>query len=108
MSTDELDLLLLLGSVVLLVAIAAVRLAVGSGLPTLLLYLGLGLLLGEDALGVEFDDAQLARSLGYAALVLILAEGGLTTSWRDIRPTVPAADDRHRDPGAHDLSLIHI
>jgi cell volume regulation protein A len=91
MSTDELDLLLLLGSVVLLVAIAAVRLAVGSGLPTLLLYLGLGLLLGEDALGVEFDNDQLARSLGYAALVLILAEGGLTTSWRSIRPTVPAA-----------------
>jgi cell volume regulation protein A len=90
-STDDLDLLLLLGSVVLLVAIAAVRLAVGSGLPTLLLYLGLGLLLGEDALGVEFDDAELARSLGYAALVLILAEGGLTTSWRSIRPTVPAA-----------------
>lgn len=91
MSTDELDLLLLLGSVVLLVAIAAVRLAVGSGLPTLLLYLGLGLLLGENALGVEFDDAQLARALGYAALVLILAEGGLTTSWHSIRPAVPAA-----------------
>ncbi|HTE73863.1 MAG TPA: potassium/proton antiporter [Actinomycetes bacterium] len=91
MSTDELDLLLLLGSVVLLVAIAAVRLAVGSGLPTLLLYLGLGLVLGEDALGVDFDDEQLARSLAYAALVLILAEGGLTTSWHSIRPTLPAA-----------------
>jgi cell volume regulation protein A len=90
-STDELDLLLLLGSVVLLVAIAAVRLAVGSGLPTLLLYLGLGLVLGEDSLGLEFDDAQLARALGYAALVLILAEGGLTTSWHGIRPVVPAA-----------------
>src|SRR5215203_130347 len=91
MSTDELDLLLLVGSVVLLVAIAAVRLAVGSGLPTLLLYLGLGLVLGEDALGLDFDDAELARALGYAALVLILAEGGLTTSWRSIRPAVPAA-----------------
>jgi len=88
---DDLDLALLVGSVVLLVAIAAVRLAVGSGLPTLLLYLGLGLLLGEDALGFDFDDAELARALGYAALVLILAEGGLTTSWRSIRPVVPAA-----------------
>jgi cell volume regulation protein A len=90
-SIDELDLLLLVGSVVLLVAIAAVRLAVGSGLPTLLLYLGLGLLLGEDALGLDFDDDELARALGYAALVLILAEGGLTTHWRAIRPVVPAA-----------------
>ena len=91
MSGDDLDLVLLVGSVVLLVAIAAVRLAVGSGLPTLLLYLGLGLLLGEDALGFDFDDAELARALGYAALVLILAEGGLTTRWRSIRPVVPAA-----------------
>lgn len=91
MSTHELDLLLLVGAVVLLVSIAAVRLAVGSGLPTLLLYLGLGLVLGENVLGLEFDDAALARSLGYAALVVILAEGGLTTSFGSIRRAVPAA-----------------
>jgi cell volume regulation protein A len=90
-STHELDLLLLIGAVVLLVSIAAVRLAVGSGLPTLLLYLGLGLVLGENVLGLDFDDAALARSLGYAALVVILAEGGLTTSWGHIRESVPAA-----------------
>jgi cell volume regulation protein A len=90
-TASELDVLLLAGSLVLLVAIAAVRLSVGTGLPSLLLYLGLGLLLGEDVLGLEFDDARLAHALGYAALVVILAEGGLTTSWRDIRPVVPAA-----------------
>jgi potassium/hydrogen antiporter len=91
MSVDQLDTLLLFGAVVLLVSIAAVRLSVGTGLPSLLLYLGLGLLLGEDALGLNFDDARLAQALGYAALVVILAEGGLTTSWRTIRPVVPAA-----------------
>ena len=91
MSVDQLNTLLLVGAVVLLVSIAAVRLSVGTGLPSLLLYLGLGLLLGEDALGLEFDDAELAQSLGFAALVVILAEGGLTTSWRTIRPVVPAA-----------------
>ncbi|MGH8895011.1 MAG: potassium/proton antiporter, partial [Actinomycetes bacterium] len=91
MSVEHLDLLLLAGSVVLLVSIAAVRLAVGSGLPTLLLYLGLGIVLGEDVLGLDFDDAELARALGYAALVVILAEGGLTTPWRSIRQVVPAA-----------------
>ncbi len=89
MNVDRLDLLLLIGSVVLLVAIAAVRLAVGSGLPTLLIYLALGTVLGGTALG--FDDPELGRALGYAALVVILAEGGLTTTWRDIRPAVPAA-----------------
>jgi cell volume regulation protein A len=91
MNVELLGVLLLVGSVVLLVAIAAVRLAVGSGLPTLLLYLGLGIVLGEDVLGQDFDDPELARALGYAALVVILAEGGLTTSWRDIRAAVPAA-----------------
>jgi cell volume regulation protein A len=92
MTTHELDLFLLVGAVVLLVSIAAVRLAVGSGLPTLLLYLGLGLALGENGFfGLEFDDKMLARSLGYAALVLILTEGGLTTPWHSIRSVVPAA-----------------
>jgi potassium/hydrogen antiporter len=90
-TVDQLDLLLLVSAVVLLVAIAAVRLSVGSGLPTLLLYLGLGLLLGEDVLGLNFDDQELAKALGFAALVVILAEGGLTTPWETIRPVVPAA-----------------
>jgi cell volume regulation protein A len=91
MTTGELDVLLLSGALVLLVSIASVRLAIGSGLPTLLLYLGLGLVLGENVLGLEFDDAALARSLGYAALVVILAEGGLTAPWDGIRSAVPAA-----------------
>ncbi len=77
---------------VLLVAVAAMRLSSRTGLPTMLLYLGLGMLLGEDALGLQFDDAQLTHDLGYAALILILAEGGLTTRWSTIRPILaPAA-----------------
>lgn len=91
MTIEQLDVSMLLGAVVLLAAIAAVRLSVGTGLPSLLLYVALGLLLGEDGLGIEFDDAALTRVLGYAALVVILAEGGLTTAWRTIRPAVPAA-----------------
>jgi cell volume regulation protein A len=59
----------------------------------LLLYLGLGLALGEDGpLHIGFEDNQLTQVLGYSALVLILAEGGLTTRWSDIRSSVaPAA-----------------
>ncbi|SFC17733.1 potassium/proton antiporter [Streptomyces aidingensis] len=79
------------GALVLLVAVAAVRLTSRSGLPTLLLYLGIGMLIGQDGLGVEFSDAELTQVLGYAALVVILAEGGLGTNWRHIRPAVPAA-----------------
>jgi cell volume regulation protein A len=89
---DELNVSLLLGGAVLLVAVLAVRLSERSGLPTLLLYLGLGVAIGEAGLGVRFDDAELTQVLGYVALVVILAEGGLTTNWSSIRPAVgPAA-----------------
>jgi cell volume regulation protein A len=77
---------------VLLFSVAAVRLSLRSGLPSLLLYLGIGLLIGEAGLGIRFDSNELTQVLGYCALVLILAEGGLTTSWDDIRHSVaPAA-----------------
>jgi cell volume regulation protein A len=81
----------LVSALVLLVAVAAVRLSSRSGLPSLLLYLGIGIVIGQDGLGVQFDDAELTQVLGYAALVLILAEGGLDTKWQDIRRSVPAA-----------------
>jgi cell volume regulation protein A len=87
-SVEQLDTVLLLASVVLLVAILAVRLSVRVGLPSLLFYLLLGVLLGDSGLGIAFDDAQLAHALGFGALVLILSEGGLTTSWQEIRPAM--------------------
>ncbi len=81
----------MVSALVLLVAVAAVRLSSRSGLPSLLLYLGIGVVIGQDGLGVQFNDVELTQVLGYAALVLILAEGGLDTTWRDIRRSVPAA-----------------
>jgi cell volume regulation protein A len=86
MTVERLDHVLLIGAAVLLFAIVAAQISARLGLPSLLLFLGLGLLLGEDALGIEFDDFGLARAMGYAALVVILAEGGLTTQWSTIRP----------------------
>jgi len=89
---DDLTWSLLIGSAVLLVAVAAVRISVRSGLPSLLIFLGIGLLLGENGLGIGFDSEELTQVLGYCALVLILAEGGLTTRWSGIRKSVaPAA-----------------
>lgn len=91
MAGRQLDIVLLAGATVLLVAIGGVRVSTRLGVPTLLLYLGLGMGIGENGLGVHFDDAQLAQDLGLIALALILAEGGLTTSWRGIRAVLPAA-----------------
>ena len=85
----QLDQVLLLGSAVLLASIGAARLGNRFGLPSLVLFLGLGVLVGY--LGLEFDDAGLARSLGFAGLVLILAEGGFTTKWAEIKGALPSA-----------------
>src|SRR5438309_3802783 len=92
MGVDDLGPALLAACAVLLVAVVAVRVSARSGLPSLLLYLGLGLVIGERGLGLHFDDARLTGVLGYGALVVILAEGGITTRWDRIRPVVaPAA-----------------
>ena len=88
----DLDTLLLVGAVVLIVAILAARIGSRVGLPALLLFLALGMAMGDSGpLGVRSDDADLAHALGFGALVLILAEGGLTTRWRDIRPSIGPA-----------------
>jgi cell volume regulation protein A len=79
---------LAIGAVVVLIAAVALRLSDRLGLPSLLLYLALGMALGESGLGVEFEDAELTQTLGVAALVVILAEGGLTTRWSDVRRAI--------------------
>ena len=73
---------------VVLLAVLGVRFAGLIGVPGLLLYLGLGLVLGWLFPALEVQDAQLATVLGYGALVVILAEGGLTTQVKDLRPVL--------------------
>jgi cell volume regulation protein A len=84
----QLDTFVLVGSAVTLLAILAVRLSSRAGLPSLLIYLLMGVALGEAGIGVEFENPEVAHSLGFAALAIILAEGGLTTSWREMRSSV--------------------
>ncbi|MEN3584080.1 potassium/proton antiporter [Streptomyces sp. ZYX-F-203] len=92
LTVDDLNQLLLVCSLVLLIAVAAVRISSRSGLPSLLLYLAIGIAIGQDGPGdIHFDNAELTQVIGYAALVVILAEGGLGTKWRQIRPVLPAA-----------------
>jgi potassium/hydrogen antiporter len=89
----EPGLLLLIGGAILagsaVIALGATRL----GVPTLVAFLVLGMLLGSDGPGgIEFDDAHLARTVGVLGLAAILFEGGLSTSWRRLRQVaVPAS-----------------
>jgi len=88
-NVEQLDVFLLVGALVVVAAILSVRIAVGVGLPSLLVYLGIGVAMGESGLGIPFEDADLARALSFAALAVILAEGGLTTRWETVRPALP-------------------
>jgi cell volume regulation protein A len=72
----------------LLSSLVAVRVRV----PSLLLFLGVGMLVGSDGLGwIDFDDYRLARTIGVIALALILFEGGLTGGLLHVRPVLGAA-----------------
>jgi cell volume regulation protein A len=86
--TPDLNLALLAGAAVLLVSVWALRLSHRLGLPVLLIYLAIGMVIGESGLGLEFEDAVLTRNLGLCALVIIIAEGGLTSRWSSVRPVL--------------------
>lgn len=86
--TQDINLALLLGALVLLVAAWALRLSQRLGLPVLLIYLALGVAVGEAGLGVQFENYEIARVLGLGALIIIIAEGGLTMRWSTLRSVV--------------------
>ena len=88
MGLEELAMGTFLGALIVLIAILSVRFATKLGVPGLLLYLFLGLVLGATVPALYFDDATLATVLGYSALVLILANGGLTTKVDQLRPVL--------------------
>jgi cell volume regulation protein A len=84
--------LILIAGALLAAGILGALLADRVRIPGLLLFLGLGMLAGSEGLGgIEFNDTELARTLGTIALVLILFEGGLTAGWSEIRPVLGTA-----------------
>ncbi|MFJ8578696.1 potassium/proton antiporter [Micromonospora sp. NPDC093277] len=89
--TPGLDLALLLGAAVLLVAVGAVRFSTRLGVPSLLVYLALGVAIGEAGLGIRFHNVELTRVLGFCALIVIIAEGGLSARWSTLRPVLGMA-----------------
>src|SRR5882757_8090095 len=84
--------LILIAGVLLAAGIAGALLADRVRIPGLLLFLGLGMLAGSQGIGgIDFNNTELARTLGTIALVLILFEGGLTSGWGEIRPVLGTA-----------------
>ncbi|MGH2993202.1 MAG: potassium/proton antiporter, partial [Solirubrobacterales bacterium] len=84
--------LIFVAGALLAVGIAAAKVADRVRVPGLLLFVALGMLVGSDGPGgVDFDNAELTRTLGTIGLVLILFEGGLSAGWREIRPVIGTA-----------------
>jgi cell volume regulation protein A len=78
--------LILVVGAVLVAALVAAGVATRLRLPALVLFAGLGMLVGSDGLGfIAFDDFRLARLVGTIALLLILFEGGLAAGWPALR-----------------------
>jgi cell volume regulation protein A len=84
--------LILIAGALLAAALAASLLAGRIRVPGLVLFLGLGMLIGSDGTGwLEFGDYERARTIGVVALALILFEGGLVAGFREIRPVLRTA-----------------
>ena len=81
--------LILIAGALLFAGIAASLLAGRLRLPSLVLFLGIGMAVGSDGLGwVDFSNYEMAREIGIIALALILFEGGLTAGFGEIRPVL--------------------
>ncbi len=82
--------ILLVGAVLILVAIFAVKGGSRFSMPTLILFLLVGMLFGSDGIGIEFDSPETVQFVGMMALSVILFTGGMETSYKDIAPVAVA------------------
>lgn len=81
--------ILLLGSILLFISIIASKTSFKLGIPTLILFLVVGMVAGSDGLGgIYFDNPKVAQLLGVIALNFILFSGGIETKWESVKPIV--------------------
>lgn len=80
--------ILLVGAVLIFCSILISKTGYRFGIPTLLLFLLVGMGFGTDGLGLEFNRAQDAQFIGMLALSIILFTGGMDTKMKEIRPVL--------------------
>lgn len=81
--------ILLISSLLLLASLLAAHRAFRYGIPTLLLFLAVGMLAGSEGIGgIYFDNPVLAQFIGVVSLNFILFSGGLDTKWKSIKPVM--------------------
>ncbi len=80
--------IILVAAALLLLSVFAGRAGSRYGLPTLVLFLGVGMLAGVDGFGIRFDSAEVTQFIGMVSLSVILFSGGSDTKLRDVRPVI--------------------
>ncbi|MBO7437465.1 MAG: potassium/proton antiporter [Bacteroidaceae bacterium] len=80
--------LILLVSFLMFVAILMAKVGTKFGVPTMLLFLILGMLAGEDGIGIRIDEPRVAEFLGHLAMTIILLTSGLETSLPETKPII--------------------
>lgn len=79
---------LAVAGVLMLLCVFANRISSRYGIPSLLIFLAVGMLAGSDGLGIQFSDARISNYAGSVALTFILFSGGLETQWNSVRPVL--------------------
>ena len=80
---------LLFSAVLLIASIVFSKISDRFGIPSLLVFLAVGMLAGSDGvLGIDFTNQQIAQDVGMVALIFILYAGGLDTNLKSIRPVM--------------------
>ncbi len=92
MNNFSVDAIVLLIGFFLLSGALMTKVTSRAGVPALVLFMILGMVLGSDISGlIYFSDPFLAQTIGMIALVIILFEGGLQTEWRNVKPVLKGA-----------------
>jgi cell volume regulation protein A len=79
--------IILIGSILLFISIIAGKTTYKFGIPTLLLFLSIGMLAGSEGIGgIYFDDPAIAQFIGVVSLNFILFSGGMDTEWKNVKP----------------------
>ena len=82
---ETMYLAILIGAGLVMAAVFTSWFAFRFGAPILLIFLAIGLIAGEDGLGIEFDNAEAAYFLGSIALSIILFDSGFGTRLSSFR-----------------------